>query len=92
MIKMIILFYSIEYSHFSSNKFSAIKQKQYLKELLKQCGSGIELIEKGFEQDVELASELDISNCIPTLIPTSDGKAYYQRSRGSIPVLQKDDQ
>ncbi|MBO3460141.1 2-phosphosulfolactate phosphatase [Aetokthonos hydrillicola Thurmond2011] len=47
-----------------------------LKELLKQCGSGIELIGKGFEQDVDLASELDVSDCIPTLISTSVEKAY----------------
>ncbi|OKH36757.1 hypothetical protein NIES2101_36750 [Calothrix sp. HK-06] len=39
-----------------------------LKSLLKQCGSGIELIKRGFEQDVDLATELDVSNCIPTLI------------------------
>lgn len=39
-----------------------------LKALLKQCGSGIELIEKGFEQDVDLAASLDVSDCIPTLI------------------------
>ncbi len=39
-----------------------------LKHMLKQCGSGRELIEKGFEQDVEIASELDISECAPTLV------------------------
>ena len=30
--------------------------------------SGIELAESGFPQDVEIASELDVSNCAPTLI------------------------
>jgi len=35
---------------------------------LKQCSSGKELIERGFEKDVELAAELDISGCVPTLI------------------------
>jgi 2-phosphosulfolactate phosphatase len=39
-----------------------------LRQLLKQCISGRELIERGFELDVELASELDISECIPTLM------------------------
>jgi 2-phosphosulfolactate phosphatase len=39
-----------------------------LKDLLKQCGSGIELIEKGFEKDVDLAAELNVSDCVPTLI------------------------
>jgi 2-phosphosulfolactate phosphatase len=43
-----------------------------LNHLLKQCGSGIELIEKGFEQDVDLAAELDVSDRIPALID----KAY----------------
>ena len=38
-----------------------------LKHLLKQCGSGKELIERGFEQDVDLASDMDVSNCIPVL-------------------------
>ncbi len=46
-----------------------------LKHLLKHCGSGIELIEKGFEQDVDIATELNISDCVPTLVD----KAYiYQ--------------
>ena len=39
-----------------------------LKPLLKQCSSGKELIERGFECDVELASELDVSECVPTLV------------------------
>jgi 2-phosphosulfolactate phosphatase len=39
-----------------------------LKHMLKQCGSSRELIERGFEQDVEIASELDISECAPTLV------------------------
>jgi 2-phosphosulfolactate phosphatase len=36
--------------------------------MLKQCGSGRELIERGFEQDVEIASELDVSESAPTLV------------------------
>lgn len=43
-----------------------------LKALMKQCSSGQELIERGFEQDVDLASEIDISDCVPTLV----GGAY----------------
>jgi 2-phosphosulfolactate phosphatase len=39
-----------------------------LKQMLKQCGSGHELIGRGFEQDVEIASELDISECAPTFV------------------------
>lgn len=35
---------------------------------LRQCGSGKELIERGFEKDVILASELDASECAPVLI------------------------
>jgi 2-phosphosulfolactate phosphatase len=41
---------------------------QSLKHLIKQCGSGQELIERGFEQDVDLASEINASNCVPTLV------------------------
>jgi 2-phosphosulfolactate phosphatase len=39
-----------------------------VRHLLKQCGSGKELIERGFEQDVDLASAMDVSNCIPVLV------------------------
>jgi 2-phosphosulfolactate phosphatase len=35
---------------------------------LKECGSGKELIERGFERDVVLASELDVSSCVPVLV------------------------
>jgi 2-phosphosulfolactate phosphatase len=41
--------------------------KDDLEQALKQCGSGRELIERGFEEDVALASELDVSECVPTL-------------------------
>jgi 2-phosphosulfolactate phosphatase len=49
--------------------------KRDLKHALKQCGSGRELIERGFEQDVEIASELDVSGCAPTLVDN----AYINR-------------
>jgi 2-phosphosulfolactate phosphatase len=42
--------------------------KSDLGHTLKRCGSGRELIERGFEQDVEIASELDVSECAPTLV------------------------
>lgn len=42
--------------------------RRSLRHLVKQCSSGKELIEQGFEQDVDLASETDISDCVPTLI------------------------
>lgn len=48
-----------------------------LKYFIKQCGSGQELIERGFEQDVDLASEIDVSGCIPRLF---DG-AYVNHAR-----------
>jgi 2-phosphosulfolactate phosphatase len=35
--------------------------------LLEQCGSGQELIGKGFVADVELAAELNVSDTVPTL-------------------------
>lgn len=38
-----------------------------LKEEIKNCSSGKELIEIGFERDVELACELNVSNIVPLL-------------------------
>jgi 2-phosphosulfolactate phosphatase len=42
--------------------------KSDLGHTLKRCGSGRELIERGFELDVEIASELNVSECAPTLV------------------------
>ena len=42
--------------------------------VLKQSISGQELIERGFWQDVELASVLNNSNCVPLLT----NKAYVK--------------
>lgn len=39
-----------------------------VKTLLKQCASGKELMEIGFEQDVGLAAEVDASDCVPILV------------------------
>jgi len=41
--------------------------KQDLENLLLSCSSGKELIERGFKQDVILASALDVSDCVPIL-------------------------
>ena len=40
---------------------------QSLRHLIKQCNSGKELIERGFEDDVDLAAALDVSHCVPIL-------------------------
>lgn len=42
-----------------------------LEGLIKLCGSGQELIALGFEQDVDLALQLDVSDCVPTLVDGS---------------------
>jgi 2-phosphosulfolactate phosphatase len=36
-------------------------------EIIRQCSSGKELIERGFEEDVALACALEASNCVPFL-------------------------
>jgi len=38
-----------------------------LKEEIKKCSSGKELIERGFEEDVNLACELNVSKCVPVI-------------------------
>lgn len=38
-----------------------------LQQTLRQSGSGQELIERGFPADVELASQLNVSSCVPVL-------------------------
>ncbi len=42
--------------------------KPRLAEYLYQCSSGKELIERGFLEDVQLASQLDASNSVPTMV------------------------
>jgi 2-phosphosulfolactate phosphatase len=39
-----------------------------LSRLLGQCESGRELMERGFVEDLALASELDVSTCVPRLV------------------------
>src|SRR5262249_22372821 len=46
-----------------------------LRHMIKRCGSGRELIERGFERDLEIASALDVSECAPTLV----GNAYVNQ-------------
>lgn len=38
-----------------------------LTDVLRNCGSGIELEQRGFATDVTLASELNVSSCVPVL-------------------------
>ncbi len=45
---------------------------------LLSCGSGRELIERGYERDVILASELDVSTCVPRFL----GRAYVNAAPG----------
>ncbi|MGD1855014.1 MAG: 2-phosphosulfolactate phosphatase [Leptolyngbyaceae cyanobacterium] len=45
-------------------------------DLIRNCSSGRELIEKGFDRDVELATEINISNCVPKLL----NNAYIRES------------
>ncbi|MBM0740552.1 2-phosphosulfolactate phosphatase [Phormidium sp. CLA17] len=42
--------------------------KDYIKTRIKQCSSGKELIARGFVNDVALASDLNVSDCIPQLM------------------------
>ena len=55
--------------------FRAVEPR--LIDTLSQCGSGKELITQGFANDVILASELNVSACVPTLIDD-----VYRSERG----------
>lgn len=44
-----------------------IQAKRQLPQLLRDCSSGRELIERGFAADVDLAAEFDVSTCVPYL-------------------------
>jgi 2-phosphosulfolactate phosphatase len=48
-------------------KSAYLATKGDLTNLLLRCGSGKELIERGFKEDVLLASQLNVSDCVPTL-------------------------
>jgi 2-phosphosulfolactate phosphatase len=49
--------------------------KPMLGKYLRRCSSGKELIERGFSEDVDLASQLDISDSVPILIDDAFVKA-----------------
>jgi 2-phosphosulfolactate phosphatase len=53
--------------------------KEDLNNQIKQCSSGKELIERQFAQDIELACEINISDCVPIL---TDG-AYINGRQGT---------
>jgi 2-phosphosulfolactate phosphatase len=60
-------------AHAAKSAFLAAEEN--LENLLLQCGSGKELVERGYKEDVLLAAELNISACVPIL---QDG-AYIAR-------------
>ncbi|MBD2514512.1 2-phosphosulfolactate phosphatase [Nostoc sp. FACHB-973] len=45
---------------------------------LKKCSSGKELIEKGFESDVELAAAFNVSDCVPLLTNNAYVNSSYR--------------
>ena len=51
--------------------------KNDLSNALKKCSSGKELIARGFESDVELAAEVNVSDCVPVFTDN----AYVRLSR-----------
>ncbi len=52
-----------------------------LSEYLHQCSSGKELIERGFGEDVNLASQLNISECVPILMDAALVRAETKAQR-----------
>lgn len=50
-----------------ATKSAFLAAEQDLKNLLLQCGSGKELVERGYKEDVNLAAELNVSACVPAL-------------------------
>jgi len=47
------------------------KMRPQVVDVLRSCGSGKELIERGFECDVSLASEYDVSSTVPVLVDSA---------------------
>ena len=56
--------------------------KSGLSESLRQCSSGKELIERGFSEDVSLASQLNASDCAPILIDAAFVRAEAKAQPG----------
>jgi 2-phosphosulfolactate phosphatase len=52
-------------AYVAMSAFQAAEQE--LTRFLHECGSGKELIERGYKEDVFLAAELNVSDCVPTL-------------------------
>jgi 2-phosphosulfolactate phosphatase len=48
-------------------KSAFLATENILAELLQHCGSGKELVERGYKEDVSLAARLNVSACVPTL-------------------------
>jgi 2-phosphosulfolactate phosphatase len=48
-------------------KSAFLAAENELKNFLLRCGSGKELVERGYEEDVHLAVEVNTSDCVPTL-------------------------
>jgi 2-phosphosulfolactate phosphatase len=57
--------------------------KSHLKQALLSCASGRELVEAGFAQDVQIASELDVSQITPIL----KGHEFVNYQIGSQPAV-----
>jgi 2-phosphosulfolactate phosphatase len=54
-----------------------------LENQLRQCSSGKELIERGFETDVRLAAQLNVSECAPILVNNA-----YVRAEVTAEIMQ----
>jgi len=46
-------------------RYAFLAAEKELTNLLLQCGSGKELTERGYKEDVNLAAELNVSDCVP---------------------------
>jgi 2-phosphosulfolactate phosphatase len=51
----------------SAARSAFLAAERDLTDLLLQCSLGKELIERGYKDDVSLAAELNVSDCVPTL-------------------------